>query len=97
MQNNKDNQAKACIDQRLQGKIAADAVAGVVHRLGHELKMPVSAQLNEAIAQIFPLQQHEKGKDSDQNDRNHHTQHTADRIQPALTASNFPHRDRPIG
>ena len=97
MQNDKNNQAKGCVHQPLQGKIAAHAAAGVIHGLRHEIQMSMPAQLNEAVAQIFPLQKHEKGENRHQSDRNRHPQHAADRVQPALTARNLPHRDRAIG
>ena len=40
--------------------------------------MSLAAQPDEAIAQVLPLQQHEKGKDCDQNDRNDYAQQTVE-------------------
>ena len=94
MQNNKDDQPEGHVHQPLQGQIPAHTATGVVHRLCHQVEMSVPAELNEAVAQIFPFQKHEKSENHDQNDRNHHAQQAADRIQPALTAPDLPHRDR---
>src|SRR5271165_2597998 len=51
------------IDGDLEEEVAGDAAAGVVHGIGHEGEVAVAGKADEAVAEVFALEQDEEGED----------------------------------
>ena len=64
-----DKHAKARVDRGLRQEVTAEAAGGVIH--GHRCAPQISrpGETNEAISQIFPLQQEEDHENQDDSGR----------------------------
>ena len=58
-----DGQAVGAVDDRLGHQIAADAGGGVIEGVGGDVEASFADQADDAVAQVFALQEHEDDKD----------------------------------
>jgi hypothetical protein len=63
MEAKKDQGAVGQVHQQLQREIAGDAGAGILHGLCHDAQVTVAAEVDDTVAQVFPLEEDEERKD----------------------------------
>ena len=60
-----DQDAEGGVDRQLHQQIATEALGGIVQGLGRLLQVMGAREANEAVAQVFPLQEEEDDEDDD--------------------------------
>ena len=84
-----DDGAVDDVDGDLEEEIAGDASAGIAHGLGHEGEVAVAGETDEAVAEVFALEEDEEGEDDGEERGGEGLEDAAELIEAAGGATDF--------
>ena len=85
------------VDGHLEKEIPGDAPAGISHGLGHAREVAIAGEVDEAVTQVFPLQQYKKGEDNGEQSGGKGLNDTAEFIEAPGGAADFAYLNRVLG
>ena len=85
------------VDGDLEEEIARDAAGGIAHGLGHEGEVAVAGETDEAVAEVFSLQEYEEGEDDGEEGGGEGFKDAAELIETAGGATDFADLQRVFG
>ena len=92
-----DDGSKDDVDGDLQEEVAGDAAAGIAHGLGQEGKVAVAREADDAVAEVFALEEDEEGEDDGQQRSSEGLDDAAELIEASGGAADFADLDGMIG
>lgn len=84
-----DDGAVGDVDGELEEEVAGDALGGVAHGLRHKGEVAVAGEADEAVAEIFALEEYEKREDDCKERRGEGFDDAAELVETACGAADF--------
>ncbi len=85
------------VDGDLEKEVAGDATAGVAHGLGHAGEVAVAGEMDEAVAEVFALEEDEECEDDGEERGGEGLDDTAELIEASGGAAYFADLDGAVG
>ena len=85
------------VDGDLEEEVAGDAAAGVAHGLGHAREVAIAGETDEAVAEVFALEEDEEGEDDGEQRGGEGLDDAAELIEASGGAADFADLDGVLG
>ena len=80
----RDAESVRAIDHRLHEHVAADAICGLIEGLGRQAELAIADKVDEPVAQVFALEQHEEGENDHEPGRPERRERQSEQVPVAV-------------